>query len=309
MRASAGWLLVLLVIGCGDCDDAPGGREGNEPAGDEDGFRWPGDGRAGDTAALGDGGRTRDAGADSGARSSGDAAAAAPGVDGGELADAGVRGDSGAPAGGSGGAGACDNDRDQDGVCNADDHCLGNGAEDSDADGACDGDDVCAGHDDRVDEDDDGAPDGCDTCPIGSDEDDDRDGFADLCDQVLWERWFDGTASFPYVAPRAALIAHKTFAPDTAYAEVEIELQTSAEFTISETDIADLIAALNINDRVLRTEFRYGSPEEPTATFVTAATDESPVNGDTPVWTRVVVRGFIMGATNNFTIEMRGYEP
>lgn len=285
MRASGWWLLLaLLVIGCGDCDDGSGARGGDDPSGDEDGFRWPGSGRAGATAALGDGGRERDAGADSGASSSGDAAVPAPGADGG--VDAGPSTITQPDAGGTGGATAGA------GAGGVGGTVAGSGG--SVADPCGDGD-----------ADDDGTPDDCDTCPIGSDDDDNHDGFADLCDQVLWSDSTNTASGGPYTSMRVVLEAWQT--PDliTKLASVAINVPIAEGFAVSEDNVAALVAALRGSaQRTLRTELVFNGG----ATSSLGA-ESSPVNGSTAVWTRAVVHGSIVGATRDFAVELRGYQP
>ncbi len=126
--------------------------------------------------------------------------------------------------------GVCSNlfaDEDGDGVCDANDACLGtiggepingdgcacsqlicddsdpctadsctdgvcsNVFEDADGDGVCDASDLCPGEDDTIDADSDGIPDGCDACPNDPDNDLDADG---ACGDVDVCTGFDDTA-------------------------------------------------------------------------------------------------------------------
>jgi hypothetical protein len=73
-------------------------------------------------------------------------------------------------------------DRDQDGVCDDIDSCVGS---DADRDGVCDGDDDCTGNDNSGDADDDGLCNDSDPCTGLTNEDQDADGTCDEVDPCL----------------------------------------------------------------------------------------------------------------------------
>ncbi len=288
--------LLAAALGCssGGGGGAPPrtGLDGGPDASASDGVSWPGTSGRDAVGALDDAGPRADAG------QGGEIDAAT----GGGSADSGAPGAGGAPT--TPDAGGCSGpDRDDDGVCDPDDHCVGAGAEDGDDDGACDDDDLCANSDDAWDRDFDGVPDGCDVCEAGSDDDLDNNGLADACDRVLWSHRFQNIDAAPYESIGVMVSARAAASPDAPIEEIAFDLPVPSEgFEIEEADVDDLVGALSGSGKLIAVTIERDS--EPASHF----TEASPVMPGA-YWSRLAVRGSVVANVSDFTVELRGYLP